>query len=40
MRNAASNVRQEVVPNAGHWLMEESTETTVGLITTFLAIGQ
>lgn len=40
MRNAASNVQQEVVANAGHWLMEESTETTIGLITKFLATGQ
>jgi pimeloyl-ACP methyl ester carboxylesterase len=40
MRNAASNVQQEVVPNAGHWLMEESTDTTIGLVTKFLAIGQ
>jgi pimeloyl-ACP methyl ester carboxylesterase len=37
MRNAADNVRQEVVPDAGHWLMEESTATTVGLIGNFLA---
>jgi pimeloyl-ACP methyl ester carboxylesterase len=40
MHNAASNVQQEVVPNAGHWLMEESTETTIELITKFLATGQ
>ena len=40
MRNAATNVQQEVVPNAGHWLMEESTATTVGLIDKFLAPAQ
>ena len=40
MRNAAGNVQQEVVPNAGHWLMEESTEATIGLVTKFLAVGQ
>lgn len=37
MRNAASDVREEVVPAAGHWLMEESPETTVRLISGFLA---
>ncbi|WP_188569359.1 alpha/beta fold hydrolase [Undibacterium terreum] len=36
MRNAAVNVQQEVVPGAGHWLMEESPETTIGLIKKFL----
>jgi pimeloyl-ACP methyl ester carboxylesterase len=40
MRNAATDVRQEVVPDAGHWLMEESTATTVGLIGSFLAVSQ
>ncbi|WP_443083466.1 alpha/beta hydrolase [Variovorax sp. PBL-E5] len=39
MRNAATDVRQEVVPDAGHWLMEESTATTVGLISGFLAVS-
>ncbi|MEJ8848613.1 alpha/beta hydrolase [Variovorax rhizosphaerae] len=37
MRNAATNVQQEVVAGAGHWLMEESTATTVGLVGNFLA---
>jgi pimeloyl-ACP methyl ester carboxylesterase len=37
MRNAATNVQEVVVPNAGHWLMEESTTTTVDVITKFLA---
>ncbi len=36
MRNAASNVQQEVVPGAGHWLMEESPTVTIGLIRKFL----
>lgn len=40
MRNAATNVRGEVVPGAGHWLMEESTGATVGLIRGFLASSQ
>lgn len=40
MRNAATNVRGAVVPGAGHWLMEESTGATVGLIGEFLATSQ
>src|SRR5271170_1080741 len=36
MRNAATNVREAVVPGAGHWLMEESPEFTVNLILDFL----
>lgn len=37
MRNAATNVQEAVVPGAGHWLMEESPDVTVGLIDRFLA---
>jgi pimeloyl-ACP methyl ester carboxylesterase len=37
MRNVATNVRQAVVPGAGHWLMEESPAFTVALIRDFLA---
>jgi pimeloyl-ACP methyl ester carboxylesterase len=36
MRNAATNVREAVVPGAGHWLMEESPGYTVALIQDFL----
>ena len=36
MRNAATNVREAVVPGAGHWLMEESPSYTVALIQNFL----
>ena len=36
MRNVASNVREAVVPGAGHWLMEESPAFTVALIQDFL----
>jgi pimeloyl-ACP methyl ester carboxylesterase len=36
MRNAATNVREAVVPGAGHWLMEESPAFTVALIRDFL----
>lgn len=37
MRNAATNVREAVVPGAGHWLMEESPAFTIALIQDFLA---
>jgi pimeloyl-ACP methyl ester carboxylesterase len=37
MRNVAVNVREAVVPGAGHWLMEESPAFTTALIRDFLA---
>jgi pimeloyl-ACP methyl ester carboxylesterase len=37
MRNAASNVTELVVSDAGHWLMEEQPAATVGAIKAFLA---
>jgi pimeloyl-ACP methyl ester carboxylesterase len=36
MRNAAIDVREAVVPGAGHWLMEENPTVTVALIRDFL----
>jgi pimeloyl-ACP methyl ester carboxylesterase len=36
MRNVATNVREAVVPGAGHWLMEESPTFTIALIQDFL----
>src|SRR5260370_1126319 len=36
MRNAATNVREAVVPGAVHWLMEENPSFTVALIQDFL----
>jgi pimeloyl-ACP methyl ester carboxylesterase len=36
MRNVAVNVREAVVPGAGHWLMEENPTFTVALIRDFL----
>ena len=36
MRNVAVNVREAVVPGAGHWLMEENPKFTVALIRDFL----
>jgi pimeloyl-ACP methyl ester carboxylesterase len=37
MRNAATNVREVVVPNAGHWLMEEAPAATIAAVKDFLA---
>lgn len=37
MRNVASDVREAVVPGAGHWLMEESPTFTIRLIRDLLA---
>jgi pimeloyl-ACP methyl ester carboxylesterase len=36
MRAAASNVQEVVIPNAGHWLMEENPKATIAAITSFL----
>jgi pimeloyl-ACP methyl ester carboxylesterase len=39
MRNAATDVTELIVPDAGHWLMEEQTEATVRAVTAFLVNG-
>lgn len=36
MRAAANNVTQVVVPNSGHWLVEEQPVATIGAISSFL----
>lgn len=36
MRNAAINVTELVVPNAGHWLMEEAPDVTVSAVRDFI----
>jgi len=36
MRAAASNVQEAVVPNSGHWIMEENPDATVRIVTDFL----
>jgi pimeloyl-ACP methyl ester carboxylesterase len=36
MRNAATNVTEVVIPNAGHWLKEEQPAATIIAIRTFL----
>jgi pimeloyl-ACP methyl ester carboxylesterase len=37
MRFAASNVEEGIVPNSGHWVMEENPAATIALVTEFLA---
>ncbi len=39
MRFAADNVREVVIKDSGHWLMEEQTKATVGFIAAFLAVS-
>jgi pimeloyl-ACP methyl ester carboxylesterase len=36
MRNAAANVTEVVIPDAGHWLMEEAPEATMKAIQKFI----
>jgi pimeloyl-ACP methyl ester carboxylesterase len=40
MRAAATDVTEAVVPDSGHWLMEEQPKATVALVTGFLADGK
>jgi pimeloyl-ACP methyl ester carboxylesterase len=37
MRIAASNVTEGIIPNSGHWIMEENPTATIALVTSFLA---
>ncbi len=37
MRFAATDVEEGIVPNSGHWVMEENPGATIALITDFLA---
>jgi pimeloyl-ACP methyl ester carboxylesterase len=37
MRNAATNVKEVIVPNTGHWLMEEAPAPTIAAVRDFLA---
>jgi pimeloyl-ACP methyl ester carboxylesterase len=37
MQFAASNVTGGIVQNSGHWIVEESPEATIKLVTDFLA---
>jgi pimeloyl-ACP methyl ester carboxylesterase len=37
MQFAASNVTRGIVPDSGHWIMEENPQATIKLVTDFLA---
>jgi pimeloyl-ACP methyl ester carboxylesterase/quercetin dioxygenase-like cupin family protein len=39
MRFAADDVHEVVIPNSGHWLMEEQPEATIAAIRSFLGTG-
>ena len=39
MRFAASNVQEAVVPDSGHWVMEEDPNVTFTLVKAFLTAG-
>ena len=39
MRFAASNVQEGVVPDSGHWIMEENPKATIALVRPFVAQG-
>jgi len=36
MHFVASNVTGGIVPNSGHWIMEENPQATIKLVTDFL----
>ncbi|MER8700268.1 alpha/beta hydrolase [Mesorhizobium sp. M1227] len=36
MRNPATNVQEVIVPNAGHWLMDEAPAATIAAVKDFL----
>jgi pimeloyl-ACP methyl ester carboxylesterase len=36
MRFAASNVRMGVIPDSGHWIMEENPTATIAMARNFL----
>ena len=36
MRVAATNVQEAIVPDSGHWIMEENPAATTKLVTDFL----
>jgi pimeloyl-ACP methyl ester carboxylesterase len=36
MRFAASNVREGIIPDSGHWIMEENPDATIAMVRAFL----
>ena len=39
MRAVATNVEEGIIPDSGHWTMEENPGATVALVTHFLVAG-
>ena len=39
MRAAATDVRESIVPESGHWIMEENPHATIALVRAFLWEG-
>jgi pimeloyl-ACP methyl ester carboxylesterase len=39
MRFAAADVREAIIPDSGHWIMEENPSATTQLVTDFLNHG-
>jgi pimeloyl-ACP methyl ester carboxylesterase len=39
MRAAATDVQEGIVPNSGHWIMEENPAATVAMVSAFLRAG-
>jgi pimeloyl-ACP methyl ester carboxylesterase len=40
MRAAATNVTEDVIPDSGHWIMEENPEATIAKVVSFLGARQ
>ena len=40
MRSGASDVQEAVVPDSGHWIMEENPTATIALVKPFLGDGK
>ncbi len=39
MRAAATDVRESIIPESGHWIMEENPQATIALVRGFIAEG-
>ena len=40
MRAAAENVQEGIVPDSGHWIMEENPQATIAMVRAFLDAGK
>src|SRR5271168_5419906 len=36
LRNVAANVQEAIIPNSGHWIMDENPDATIKLVSNFL----